>query len=163
MKLASGLLLFFVSVGANAAVTDFFSADKATLLIQGKDLDAGNLYDAMNVVAETDGTIDVKHISYDSMYANPVFDLTCKKSQLTDVASCTLKFFSPGAVVNSAYKSVLMGINDRFDAPTTAKKFNETSSNPHQAHVFLSADGKLRIWKTFDSSGDVVSFTMTYN
>jgi hypothetical protein len=56
-----------------------------------------------------------------------------------------------------------MGIDDRFDAPTTAKLFKETSSNPYQAQVFLSADGKLRIWKTFDSSGDVVSLTMTYN
>lgn len=163
MKFASGLLILLVSVGANGAVNDFFAADKATLVIQGKDADAVNLYEAMNVVPETDGSINVKHINYEAMYANPVFDLTCKKSQLTDVASCTLKFFSPGAVVNSTYKSVLMGINDRFDAPTTAKMFHETSSDRYQAQVFSSADGKLRIWKTFDSAGDVVSFTMKYN
>lgn len=163
MKAISIAVLFLLSVSAKAEIGAFFPENQATLVIQGKNEDASKLYEAMKVTPSAANNTLTKHISYETMYANPVFDLTCNKSQLTNASSCTLKFFSPGAVIMKDQKAVLMGINDRFDAPDIAKLFNETSNNSYQAESFLSEDGKLRIWKTFNSSGEVVSFTMSYN
>lgn len=157
------ILMCLFSTYAKAEVLALFTNDNATLVIQGNDSDANALFDSMNVESTDNGGVLSKHISYETRYARPVFDLTCNKSQIVENASCTLKLFSPEAVINKSYKSVLMGINDRFDATAVANMFNNHTSNPYRAEVFLSIDRKLRVWKTFNSSGDVVSFTMSYN
>jgi hypothetical protein len=163
MKIAFLTIMFLFSTTAHAEVHALFPTDDATLIIQGNDADATALFDSMNVATLDDGRTLSKHVSYDTMFAKSVFDLTCKQARSTAGTSCTLKFFSPEAVVNKVQKSILMGINDRLDARSVASMFNEKTSTPYQAEVFLSMDGKLRIWKTFNSSGDVASFTMTYN
>lgn len=163
MRFLTTTFLLLLSVYVKAEVGAFFPENQATLLIQGQNNDASKLYDAMNVIPSTDNNVLTKHIGYEVTYANPAFDLTCSESQLTKSASCTLKFFSSGAVIMKEQKAVLMGINDRFDAPNIAKLFNETSNDSYRAEVFLSQDGKLRIWKTFNSFGEIVSFTMSYN
>ncbi len=162
MKILTTILLVFFSVYAKADVTAFFPNDNATLIIQGNDSDANALFEAMNITPTSNGSIVTKHIDYETIYAKPVFDLTCNKSQLTGNASCTLKFFSPESVISKDQESVLMGINDQFDATAVAKMFNTISSDPHQAEVFRSLSGELHIWKTYNSSGDVVSFTMSF-
>lgn len=155
-------LTLLISSYSFAEVGALFQNDSAVLLIQGKDTDAESLYGAMNVQFEPQGNLNVKHISYENMYARPVFDLTCNLALMSGARSCTLKFFSPQSVINNGQKSVLMGINDQFDAPDIAKLFNQISNDPHQTEVFRSLDGKLRIWKTFNSAGQVSSFTMSY-
>lgn len=157
------ILVCLFSLNAGAAVHALFPSGNATLIIQGSDSDANALFDSMNVVPVDDGKRLSKHVSYQTMFASSVFDLTCNKSRLAGIASCTLKFFSPEAFINESQKIVLMGINDKSDARSVAKMFIDKISNPYQAEVFLSTDLKLRIWKTFDSSGDVVSVTMSYN
>lgn len=157
------LSLFVISYTSKAEVGALFPNDSAILVIQGNDSDASNLFEAMNITPSENDKVITKHIYHETMYAKPVFDLTCKKSKLVGNASCTLKFFSPEAVINKEFKSVLVGINDQFDAPEVAKMFNQISGNPYQAEVFRSLNGKLHIWKTKNSSGEIVSFTMSYN
>jgi hypothetical protein len=163
MKVSFLILLFLFSTYAKAEVFALFPGENATLIIQGNDSDAISLFNSMNVEPANNGSILSKHISFETMFARPVFDLACKKSQSAGNASCTLKFFSPEAVINKSQKSVLMGINDQLEAPAVAKLFNNKTTSPYQAEVFLSVDEKLRIWKTFNSSGDIVSFTISYN
>lgn len=162
MKLLTIVFVLFLSICAKAEVHAFFPENDATLLIQGTDSDATKLYDAMNVAPLANGEVLSKHISYETMYARPVFDLSCNKSQLSGAASCTLKFFSPEAVINKEQKSILMGVNDQFDSKTIAKQFNQISGDAYKAEVFQSTDKKFRIWKTFNSSGEVASLTMSY-
>ncbi len=163
MKIIFNVLIFLFAGYAHANVGAIFTADEATLIIQGNDTDASSLYAAMNVAPSNDGNKLTKHINYETMYAQPVFDLTCNESQLTKVFSCTLKFSSPGAVISKDQKWVLMGINDRIDSRHFAKLFNDVSSDHYRAEVFRSIDGTLHIWKTYDSTGGVVSFTISYN
>lgn len=106
--------------------------------------------------------IQKKHIELSTISADPVFDLTCNKSVLSGVASCTFKIFPSLALINKNQKSILMGINDRFDAPAIAQKFLHSDENAYQGEVFRSAENKLRMWKTFDRDGHTVSFTVTY-
>lgn len=131
-------------------------------MIQGSDSDAVNLFDAINVLPVEQSGVQKKHVELGTSSAEPVFDLTCNKSVLSGVASCTLKVFPALAVINKNQKSFLMGINDRFDAPAIAQKFLHAGGNSHQGEVFWSINSKLRIWKTFDGTGRVVSFTVTY-
>lgn len=159
--LFTSLVLLFAGF-ANAKVGAFFLQDDATLLIQGNDNDAEALYQAMNVAPVDDGLKLTKHISLETMYLKPVFDLTCNNSKQTKIASCTLKFFSPSAVINKEHKSVLVGVNDEIDAAQIEKMFNNLMIDPYQAEVFRSEDGALHIWKTFKAGG-IASFTIQYN
>lgn len=163
MRFFPATFFLFLSLCLKAEVGVLFSENQATLLVQGKNTDAENLYEAMNVPSSSNNNVLTKKIVYTAMFANPVFEQICNKSLLTNSTSCSIKFFSPGAVLFKDKNAILMGINDQFDSVKIAKLFNQTSSNSYQAQVFLSEDEKLKIWKTYDSSGEVVNFTMSYN
>lgn len=162
MKYFTIVFFLLLSVSSNAEISSLFSDQRAILIIRGSNTDVLRLYDAMNVQPVLENNMMVKNIKYETLQTDPVFDLTCKKSLLTNSASCTLKFFPPAALIQKDQKSILMGINDPFDAPDVAQLFHETSNNSHQAEIFLSEDQTLRIWKTL-SAGKVISLTMMYN
>ncbi|MNT40227.1 hypothetical protein D3C72_1765280 [compost metagenome] len=91
----------------------------------------------------------------------PYFSVACNYSPLASDASCTIKVTHEMAALNKEHKSILMGVNDFHEAPSVAKKFLHTG-DAYQGEVFKSFNGQLRIWKTFDHEGNVVSFTLQY-
>ncbi len=162
MKLSFIFLTFFSFSYAQADTTVFFPSGDGIVLIQGQDSDASDLFNAMAVAPTEQSGVLKKHISMSTMSSDPVFDLSCNKAKLTGTASCTFKIFPALASINKNQKSILLGINDQYDAPAIASSFLHASGNPYQGEVFYSVNRKLRIWKTFDSTGKVVSFTAQY-
>lgn len=164
MTIALILSSLLISIHSFAAIQGLFGADKGIVIIQGQDLDAKRLYDSMNVEAVEDGNKLKKHIAHMTMYAEDVFDLTCNASKLNEtLVSCTLKVSpSSQSIVNKDKRYLLVGINDQYDAKEVAQGFNHTGGT-YQGEVFQSDDTRLHIWKTYDSQGDVVSFTIDFD
>lgn len=163
MKLLISAIFSLLSISANADVGALFPGESAWLFIQGNNTDALNLYEAMNVTPDVTSNNLKKRIAFQTTPENPIFDLSCDKSPLTEDAACIIKFTPAGTAINKDQKTILMGINNRISANKMATLFKQISSTPYQGEVFLSEDGKLRIWITFNRDGDVVAFTIKYN
>lgn len=138
----------------------FVNDDYAKIIIQGSDSDALRLFDSINQVPVTEGNFLKKEITY-FVVGDAAFKLSCRLSKLTNSGSCTLFMTSMVASLDKISKSVLLGINDQFDAPRLSKNFHD-DGDQFRPLIFQSDDSKLQIWKTKNSMGDVVSFTLTY-
>ena len=164
MKLLILLVSTLMSANAFAEIYPMFAVRQATIIIQGADQDAIHLFNAMNVQQEEIDQKIVKKIAHSTMYAEDVFDLVCTaaKNNLNNV-SCTLKVFaSQQSIVNTERKWFIVGVNDSFDARQVAQQFKHLGGQ-QAGNIFTSTDTKLRIYKTFDSQGEIVSFTIQFN
>lgn len=166
MKAHLIFLILFVIRSAYAETGVLFPSNQAILIIQGLDSDAKTLFEAMNVTAtKKSGTLkkEVNLTTSLGPLGDSVFKLTCKYTELSNAASCNIKVFSAlEATINKNTKYILIGVNDRYAATQISKSFFDLDSNPHQRIIFHSINGKLKLWKTLNSNGDVVSFTMEY-
>lgn len=158
------LILFLLGLGASslglAKTQIFIQGDSATILLQGPDSDAKRFFDSIKQSPILDGNILKKEISF-YVVGDEAFKIACSISRLSSAGSCSLFFTAQVASIDQNSKSVLLGINDQFDAPRFASNFHDDGDR-FRPLVFQSEDSKLQIWKTNDSVGKVVSFTLTY-
>jgi len=156
----SFLVIFLTSIFSVAKTQIFIRDNSATILVQGTDSDAERLFNSIRQEPKADGSVLKKSVTY-YVVGEPAFQVSCNFSTLSKNGSCNLQMDSRVASIHKDSKSVLLGINDQFDAPRFARNFFDDGSR-YQAIVFQSEDAKLKIWKTLDASGGVVSFTLTY-
>lgn len=164
MRTLGLLIVVLFSLNGFAETKGLFLDQQAIVIIQGQDTDAKNLYDSMKVTPVENGNQLQKEFIHQTAQAEDVFSLLCTASKLNpDLVSCTLKVFpSSQAIVNKENRWLLVGINDQFDAPDVAKNFNH-AGDQYRGEVFKSLDEKLYIYKTFNSQGDVASFTIEFD
>lgn len=169
MKLTSILIsaIILFSTLSKAAVTEVFKKDYVVFNIEGTDLESNQLFDAMLVKPTVSHFELLKHIKYENIFSDLVFDLVCLQTIETQSTSCRLKLFSNNTIIDSERKYVRLNIRDQMSVPHSADTFakmffNNIVDSNRQADVFLSADKKLRLWKTYNEEGKVVLFNVEY-
>ena len=168
MKPCLLIAILMFSAASHGAIKSFVAQDEemATLIIQGQDADASTLYRHMQVDEFEDSGVLKKKIEFNSPYSfQPIFILGCQKSIRSEKqASCTFKVFKnridhATPLIRKNPDWFLIGINDRIIAKKLAKLFHSSS----EGDVFRSENNEFRIWKTFDSRDDLVSFTVEFS
>lgn len=160
MKLFFFITLLCFSSVSYSSTEVAFPEEGAVLVIQGQDSDAGNLYKAMNVPAVLENGIHQKQINVINDSAQEVLIVICKKLYGAENTACTIDIKT--GYINKKDRHILVGMNGRYEAPSTGKKFHHQSNDKFRGEIFVSENKKVHFWKTFDSSGSVASVTLEY-
>ncbi len=135
-----------------AAEQAFFGGNKATILIQGsaQDLDAVNLFNAMNVPINNEEGKFSKIINFKNSIGSPLFNLVCKVSKsVENLGSCTLNIHtSKFANIDKVKREALFMVS-ASDAWEIVPQFVQPKW-PENI-VFLSINKKLGI--VIDNAG----------
>jgi len=165
MKLLLTLAIFCISTFAYAETTVQYQPDDAgvSVTIHGMDSDAKSLYEAMNVEAE-DGLNVIKKSILLTRMREPILDLMCIKSKVSDAFSCTIKFI-PGilTVINPEQGYVKFEVIDSYAAPRVSNLFVKSKETGPEQTVFQSQNGKLRLWRGMSVYGQVAAFTVEFS
>ncbi len=149
------------STPATAVTQALFPSGKAMVIIQGPpgDMDAPNLFEAMNVPPVDGGNVWKKQASFVSEAGEALFDLTCTLAKnVANYGSCTLRVNgSSSAEIDSQNRSVRFMVGGP-DALLIAKSFGLPDQS---GSIFLTADKRLGF--AFGSNGGQVdSFRISY-
>jgi hypothetical protein len=147
-KLFLTLFAFCLSARTMASTQGFFGGpDKATILIQGTagDLDATNLFNAMNVPVGDDGSKISKIIIFKKKNGDSLFNLVCHISKnVANLGSCTLNIYkSEFASIDKVNHEALFMVSGN-DAWPIVPQFIRPP-DPMSGLVFFSSDKKLGI------------------
>ena len=149
------------TMSAKATTQVIFSIEKAIILVQGQpgDLDAPNLYNAINLPASDDGTSLRKTVHITDAKDKLVLSIDCRISKtITDYGSCTITVPKSESATIDKDKRQILFMTGLPGSATAAKAFNADQSG----RVFISTDSHLGLMLDYSGTGTPMSFRLFY-
>lgn len=148
-----------------AATHIMFSNEKAVVLVQGQagDLDAPNLYAAMNVNPIDSGAVLKKQITFSNSSKQTLFDLSCSLSKtVANYGSCTLQINRvDGMVFDPNKPEVIVAVQDLTDIVKASSLFSRPDMQT--GIIYFSSDRHLGFSLDYNGGGHPELFMIQYN